>query len=62
MLSFFILLIICVSIPSLLGIKDSIWYKGIGAAIAGSVSHYIFSHMAIPTLRPFYSEFIKSEL
>ena len=49
------------SILPMLGVHRSMWFSLILAALGIGVGRFLFSRIAIPSLRPFYSKLIESE-
>ena len=56
------IVILGTSIAGIVGWPDSIWAAGISGFFGVTVGDYVFSRIAIPILRPFYREFIETEL
>jgi hypothetical protein len=48
-------------IPELFGLPHSFWYVPVSAMIGFGFGRYIMTRIAIPVLRPFYYEFIKTD-
>ena len=46
------------TIPSWFGISHGFWFIPFGAIIGFEIGRFVLSRIAIPTLRPFYREFI----
>lgn len=49
-------------IPSWFGVPRSVWYFPISALVGFGLGRFVLSRIAIPTLRPFYREFIERDI
>lgn len=49
-------------LPSLLGFEHSMWQPTIGGCFGGGVGGFIWAQIATDYLRPYYANYIKSEL
>jgi len=49
-------------LPSWFGMPHKFWAIPLGAIVGMTIGRYVLSRIAIPTLRPFYHEFIKGDL
>ena len=45
-----------------LELQPSLWQVGIGGAIGGGLGSFIFSQVVTRQLRPFYAEYVRTEL
>ena len=50
------------SLHWLLGFQPIIWYQAIGGAVGGGIGGFIYSQVVTDYLRPFYADYIKTEL
>jgi hypothetical protein len=47
-----------ISLSSVFGCPNSVWFIGTSAFFGAAIGKHIFSRIAIPVLRPFYHDFI----
>jgi hypothetical protein len=56
-----ILTLVGTSVPEWFGLPRSFWYVPVSATIGFELGRYVLTRIAIPVLRPFYREFIKTD-
>ncbi len=48
-------------IPSWFGVPRNVWYFPVSAMVGFGIGRFVLSRIAIPTLRPFYRNFIERD-
>jgi hypothetical protein len=57
-----IFMILGTHVPSWFGVSNSVWYFPVSAMVGFGFGRFVLSRIAIPTLRPFYREFIERDI